>query len=207
MFPKVTVSPLSFYEEEKILNSKGKGSSIINKLLEKCVEGVDIHDLVLMDKFYLLTKVREASYGSEYDFDIACPACSTEIKSTLDIGDHLNVRYVPESLEDPRLVDLPMLKVEAKVRFPRVHEESFIEDIELASNNLYRFVVSLDGNEDPVFISKALKRMHIRDLKTLAKEISLNEFGIDPRFLFECPSCGETTMMQIPFGADFFSVS
>jgi hypothetical protein len=72
---------------------------------------------------------------------------------------------------------------------------------------LYRFVVSLGGQTDSVFISKAIKRMHIIDVKTIANEVTKGEFGLDPRFMFECPSCGHNAMMEIPLDASFFSVT
>jgi len=206
-FSEVVVSPLSFTDEEAILNTKGKGSNIINMLLEKSIKGVSVPDLILMDKFYLLMKLREASYGDDYSFEIPCPHCEKTTRTEMKISQNLNIRFIPDDFEDPRKVKLPKLGVDVEVRFPRVREESFLEDPITASRNLYRFVVSIDGNKDPVFISKALDRMHIQDVKKIAKEVTMDQFGVDPRFLYECQSCGETSLLQIPLGADFFSVS
>lgn len=206
-FTGVTVSPLSYFEEEKILNSKGKGTNLVNALLGKCVDGIEIEDLLLMDKFYLLLKLREASYGSIYTFDINCPECGGSTRTELDLTKHLTVNEVPDDLEDPRTVHLPKLGVDVQVRFPRVREEGFIEDTESSSKMMNRFVISIDGNTDPVFISKALKRMHIMDLKKISREITLDQYGVDPRFIFECPHCKYEALTQLPFGADFFSVS
>ena len=204
---EVVVSPLTFEEEQRILNSKGKGTDVINLILSKCVKGVVIPDLVQMDKLFLLLKVREASYGSDYKFNLACPACGEEIKTEIDVANDLNVNYVPDSLEDPRTITLPRLGVEALIRFPRNREELYFKDAETLSRNLYRFVLSLGGQEDTVFVSKAIKRMHIIDVKTIANEITKGEFGLDPRFMFECPSCGHNSMMEIPLDASFFSVT
>jgi len=203
----VVVTPLTFEEEERILNSKGKGTDIINLILEKCVKGVSIPELLQIDKLFLLMKVREASYGSVYKFDLACPACGDEIKTEIDVANDLNVNYITEDVEDPRPIKLPKLGVEAVVRFPRNKEEGFFSDAGLLAKNLYRFVVSLDDQTDPVFISKAIKRMHIVDVKSIANEVTKGEFGLDPRFMFECPSCGHNTMMEIPLDAAFFSVT
>ena len=204
---EVVVSPLTFEEEERILNSKGKGRDIINLILENCVTGVSIPDLLQIDKLYLLLKVREASYGSVYKFDLACPSCGDEIKTEIDIANDLNVKYVDDDFEDPRMITLPKLGVNALVRFPRNREESFFLDAGTLAKNLYRFLVSLDGIDDPVFISKAIQRMHIVDVKTIANEVTKGEFGLDPRFKFECPSCSHTTLMEIPLDASFFSVT
>lgn len=203
----ITVQPLTFEDEERILRSGGKGGDIISMILDKCVTGIQIQELIAMDKLYLLLKVREASYGSLYSFSVGCPDCHTEIKTEIDIIDGLGVKTVDDDMEDPRVITLPKLGVEAKVRFPRIRDEGFLKDSETAIKNLYRFVVSLNDETDPVFISKALKRMHIMDVKKIVKEVHKGEFGVDSRFMFECPSCDSTTLMEMPLDAGFFSVT
>lgn len=206
-FQGVEVKPLTFLDEQKILNAKDTKTDIVSKLLEKSVEGVNVDELLSMDKMYLLMKVREVSYGDSYDFNITCPACSSEIKTSLSLSDHLNMTQVPDDLEDPREIELPRLKVKAEVRFPRSREEVFLSDSEEVYKNMYRFVVSINGNNDPVFISKALKRMHIQDIKKIISEINKGEYGINPRFIFECPECSHTETMAVPLDVSFFSVS
>jgi hypothetical protein len=185
---EVTINPLTFEDEAKILNSKGKGNDIINMILENCVRGINVPDLLQIDKLFLLMKVREASYGAVYKFS-------------------LDVTYVSDDFEDTRPVMLPKIGVEALVRFPRNSEEIYFSNPETLAKNLYKFVIAIDEREDPVFISKAIKRMHIVDVKTIANEVTKGEFGLDPRFLFECPSCDHKTMMEIPLDAAFFSVT
>ena len=204
---EVVVTPLTFAEEEKILNSKGKGLDVINLILDKCVTGINLSELLQIDKLFLLMKVREVSYGTEYKFDIACPSCGDKITTKLDIAKDLNVKYVTDDFEDPRTVKLPKLGVNAIVRFPRNREESFVSDVSSFSKNLYRFVVSINGIEDPVFVAKAIQRMHIVDVKVIANEVNKGEFGLDPRFKFHCPSCDHKSMMEVPLDAGFFSVT
>lgn len=206
-FQGVEVFPLTFLDEQKILNAKDSNTDIVSKLLEKSIKGVRVDELLSMDKMYLLMKVREVSYGDNYEFKITCPACSTEIKTSLILSEHLNMVQVPDELEDPREITLPKLKVKAMVRFPRSKEEIFLADPDEAYRNMYRFVVSINGNADPVFISKALKRMHIQDIKKLISEINKAEYGVNPRFIFECPECKHSDTMSVPMDVGFFSVS
>ena len=95
-FQGVEIKPLTFLDEQKILNAKDGKTDIVSKLLEKCVDGVDIDDLLSMDKMYLLMKVREASYGSNYEFNITCPNCSSDIKTSLKLSEHLNKTDIPD---------------------------------------------------------------------------------------------------------------
>jgi hypothetical protein len=206
-FQEVSIKPLTYEEEDHILRSGGKGLGVINMLIEKCVAGIDHSDLLSMDKMYLLLKVREASYGEDYEFSIGCPDCHTEVKTSIKLTEDLRTNEVPDDLEDPRTFTLPRLGVEATVRFPRSREDGFLIDTPTTIKNLYRFVITLNGNSDPVFISKAIKRMHVIDVKKLLKEIHKGEFGLDSRFMFECPSCKSTTLMEMPLDAGFFSVT
>lgn len=204
---KITIDPLTFEEEQKILTSSKDGSELINMLIKKCVNGIDVDDLLLFDRYYLLMKLREASYGPEYKFSVTCPHCSNEAHSEINLSDGLNITPVEDDLTDPRAFKLPRLGVEAVVKFPRVRDEHFLATSEEANKNTFRFVKSIDGNDDPVFINKVLKRLSIVDMKTIVKEINRGEYGVDPRFVLECPSCKETTTMAIPLDIDFFSVS
>jgi hypothetical protein len=206
-FQGVEIKPLTFLDEQKILSAKDTKTDIVSKLLEKSIEGINVDDLLSMDKMFLLMKVREVSYGDSYDFNITCPVCTAEIKTSLSLSQHLNMTQVPDDLEDPRKIKLPRLKVEAEVRFPRSREEIFLSDSEEVYKNMYRFVVSIDGNADPVFISKALKRMHIQDIKKIISEINKGEYGVNPRFVFECPECTHSETMAVPMDVSFFSVS
>tara|TARA_R110000782_G_scaffold118002_1_gene208413 strand:- start:233 stop:991 length:759 start_codon:yes stop_codon:yes gene_type:complete len=203
----ITIAPLTYEEEERILRSKSSGANSIDLLLAKCISGVEISDLLQMDKLYLLMKVREVSYGAEYKFSIACPHCATDVSTEINLDTGLNIKEVEDDLEDPRTLKLPKLGVDAVVRFPRSSEEPFHADNETMIKNLYKFVKSLDGNEDTVFINKALKRLHIMDVKSLVKEVFRGEYGVDPRFMFDCPHCKESSMMAVPLDIDFFSVS
>lgn len=206
-FQLVKVKPLLFEDEQKILLSKNKNIDPINELISKCVEGVNLRDLLSMDKLFLLLKIREVSYGEDYNFDIVCPKCGSNTDTTINTSKHLSVNYAPDDLTDPREIELPVLKKKAVVRFPRGSEEQYFEDADSAVANLYRCVVSIDGVEDPVFIAKALKRMSIRDIKIIVKNIHRHDLGLDPTFQFECPACKHNELMRIPLDYRFFSVS
>jgi hypothetical protein len=104
-------------------------------------------------------------------------------------------------------VTLPKLGVEVSVRFPRGTEEHYLTDMDELYKHIYRFVVSIKDQEDPVFISKAIRRMHIMDVKTIIKEVMKPEYGVDTRFVFKCGKCKAKETLAIPIDANFFSVS
>lgn len=206
-FKEARVMPLLFEDEQRILVSKGKDANPVNSIISKCLKGVILNDLLLADKMSVLLKIKEISYGPDYKFSVLCPKCESNTDIRLDVNLHMPINYAPDDLTDPREITLPILKARVKVRFPRVSDESYLSDLESTMANLYRFVLSINDNEDPVFIAKALKKMHIRDLKTISKEIKREDVGVDTRFQFECPHCGHKDIMGVPFDANFFSVN
>ena len=89
----------------------------------------------------------------------------------------------------------------------RNFEQKYMSNWEDSVTNMYKFVVSLDNDDNPVFISKALRKMHIRDRKFILNEINKRELGLDPKFNFICPYCNHASVIGVPFTASFFSVS
>lgn len=203
----VKITPLLFEDEQNILLMKSQNANPLNEIIEKCVHGIDVRELLQMDKGYLLMKIKEVSYGPNYEFNITCPSCKQINNVNLNLATDLLISDVPDDLQDPRELDLPILGVKAIVRFPRNYEENYISDLKNYADNMYRFVISIDGNDNPVFISKALKMMHIRDRKLISNAINMPNIGVDPRFQFTCAGCGFTEIRNIPFSASFFSVS
>ena len=206
-FKGIEIEALTYLDEQNILASKDSNIDIVARLLEKSTKGVPVDELLSMDKIFLLMKVRELSYGDSYEFKVTCPKCTTDVTTDLILSKHLNKTDIPDDLQEPRTIKLPKLGVDAEVRFPRSREEIFLKDTESIYQNIYKFVVSLNGTQDPIFISKALKRLHIMDMKKLITEVVNSDYGVDPRFIFECPECSFTETLSIPLDANFFSVS
>lgn len=203
---EVTVSPIKFEDEKQLSVSVKNGINPINLILSKCVKGVDPAGLLLIDKLLLLLKIREISYGEEYPAIVVCPKCGTESEININLG-KLIINYIPQEILDPREITLPKLKKTAKVRFPRVSDEQYLNTQEQIYNNIWRFVTELDGVSDPVFISKAIPKMHIRDIKFILNHIMRNDLGLDPKFILECGACGGESELTVPINENFFSVT
>lgn len=206
-FKGASVTPLLYEDEQRILLARTSDIDPVDEILFKCVQGVHVDDLLSMDKIYLLLKIKEVSYGPEYKFSVVCPACKESGDITLDVSKHITINYIPDDLQDPREVHLPVLNVKATVRFPRNSELHYLANWEDSLNNTYRFVESVNGIADPIFISKALQKMHIRDRKVIINEINKSNLGVDPKFQYDCGNCGHNSVMGVPFTASFFSVS
>lgn len=204
--PTVTITPIKFEDEKRMaINLKNKLNPI-NIILANCVPQVDISSLLILDKLFILLKLREISYGEKYPASITCPNCDNSSDVNIDLS-KLIVNYIPEEITDPREFILPKLKKSIKVRFPRVKDEEYLGTQEATYSNIWRFVLELNGVTDPIFINKAIPKMHIMDVKTILSNILRPDLGLEPKFIFECGSCSVESTISIPINENFFLVT
>lgn len=200
----VTVRPMTF-EDEKALISAKKGEDPVNLILQRCTTNVQVADLLAMDKLFLIMKLREISYGDDYNTLLICSHCSAENPTTVKLS-NLNVNPVPDDFEDPVTVTLPTLKKEAKVRLPRVRDEKMMSNPEAALDQLWRFVTEIDGHTDKSIIAPVVDKLPLRDVRTILNAIK-TDFGVDTKIKFQCNSCGGVTVVDLPIDSNFFDVN
>tara|TARA_R100001086_G_scaffold247446_2_gene181749 strand:+ start:608 stop:1360 length:753 start_codon:yes stop_codon:yes gene_type:complete len=203
----VRVRPMTFDDEKSLTTgNRTKMFNPANHLLSRCVTNVEINRLVIIDKLFLLIKIRELSYGKDYKVGAVCPACSFENKLNLEL-DKLLCNDVPEDFNfDSREIFLEGIKKKAEVSILTVTEEPYVETGKIA-NNLWRFFKSIDGVNSPTVIAKVVEKLPVIDIHTVVKEIMLSEYGIQPQIRFECDSCNRSNLINLPIDENFFSVS
>jgi hypothetical protein len=200
----VTVRPMEFADEKAIAQATNKDS--ISVLMSRCVGNIDVSQLLQFDKLYLLMKIREVSFGSEYTTEVVCNNCSKNNEITYDIGS-FNIKQVPEDLEDPREIFLEKIGKKATVRFPRVQDEVYLIDTNKVMDNLWRFVMSIDGNENKTVISKVIQKLPSKDVHMLMNEIFGSDYGLDTKGKYKCDNCGSIETSELPIGTDFFTLN
>ena len=200
----VTLRPMTF-EDEKCIVSAKKEEDPVNLILQRCVTNIKVLDLLPMDKLYLIMKLREISYGDDYNTLLICSHCGAENPTTVKLS-QLNVNPVPDDFEDPTTIMLPELKKEAMIRLPRVKDERFFMDSAAALEQLWRFVVSIDGHTDKSIIAAVIDKLPLRDVRTILNSIK-SDYGVDTKVKFACKDCGGVTVVDLPIDANFFDVS
>jgi len=196
----VTILPMTFEDEKIIAAAKREDAS--NILLAKCAPDVSVGSLLMMDKIYLLMKIREVSYGDDYHPTIVCPGCNTETRTVVKISE-LPVNPVPDDFKDTFDVDLPVSKRTVKIRLPRVKDEKYTSDLE---SNLWRFLVDVEGHTDSLVRSGFAKGLPLRDSKVIIAAMAL-PYGVESKIKFDCPECSKTTVIELPIDSSFFGVS
>jgi hypothetical protein len=203
----VTIRPIKFGDEKDIATG-GRGADFnpANLLLNKCLLNVEAEDLLLVDKLYLLLKIREISYGNDYLVPVACSHCSYENKLTLELN-QLEVVPLPNDLEVFNMpVELKGIKKDAVVTAPLVSEEKYLYSDNL-QKDLWRFVKSIDGNTSRAVISKVIPQLPVADVHRLINALSLSDYGVMPQIRYTCDSCKNTNLIALPIDENFFSVT
>ncbi len=203
----VKIRPLTF-EDEKSLTTGGRNPNFnpANHLLSRCVVDLDVNKLVLIDKLYLLIKVREISYGKDYKVGVVCNQCTAE--NTLDLQlDQLAVKQVPEDFDFAgNTVYLPTIKKEAVISTLTVAQEKLV-DVRQITANLWRFIKKIGDVDNPGIIAKIVEKLPIADMHVMVKALSLSDYGVQPHVMYKCDSCGTANKIGLPLDENFFSVS
>jgi len=200
----ITVRPMTFEDEKAIVGAK-KTDDPVNLVLQRCVTNIKVMDLLPMDKLYLIMKLREISYGDDYNTLLLCQQCRAENPTTVKLSE-LNVNPVPDDFEDPVTFMLPIAQKEVKVRQPRVRDEKLFLDTEEALNQLWRFVSEIEGHTDKSIISAVMAKLPLKDVRTILNAIK-SEYGVDTKIKFACKDCGGVSVVDLPIDANFFDVS
>lgn len=207
-------------QEEKLFSSAGNRTSVVDKVLTRCIvhPAVPILDLLITDKYFLLMCLRSISYGAEYAFVQTCPSCGIDFKHEVMLPDGLTLRMASDTDVEPFEVLLPLSKKKLSLRFLRCKDEveidRFVRDLPSgkAANGdpsyayrLARHIALIDGQD--VGILKALafcETMIGQDSLTMRNAIAANETGIDFTIKVACPGCQKLIQTSLPFTEAFF---
>ena len=203
----IRLRPMTFDDEKSLTTgSRSQDFNAANHLLSRCLKNIEVEKLVIIDKLYLLIKLREISYGKDYKVGVICKHCSFENVLNLEI-DKLLCNHVPEDFNyTNREVYLEGIKKTAEVSVATVIEERFFEGDKL-SNNLWRFLKKIDGVDNPTIIAKVIEKLPIIDIHKLVKEIMLSDYGVQPQIRYTCDKCTNSNLINLPIDENFFSVN
>ena len=200
-----TLRPITFEEEKQILSLSNKGVDPSMVLLDACVSDIDKSDILLVDKIYLLFKLRELSFGSVYKFIVGCPSCHAENNISVDLNDMPVVSM--EDMGREVEIDLPMCKKPAVVKLASVSDEAYISNPETLMDNIWRFIKSINGVDNDMVIQKVLKKLPAGDINKIMSTLMCEGYGLTTEIRVLCSNCGHDSVMELPLNKNFFSAS
>lgn len=202
----ISVRAMTFQDEKAMVSNRNVDIDIINTLLSRCVENVNVMELLLIDKLFLIMKLREISYGDEYKATITCPSCRKNNEVGFKLSE-LTVKYVPEDYCNPHLDHFPVLGKDVAIELPRVKDEKYLTNVETTTTNFWRFITEIDGHTKKTIISKVAESLPLKDAHVVLDVLGGDGFGVDTKVQFICNHCPNTEVIDLPITADFFSGS
>jgi|6_EtaG_2_1085325.scaffolds.fasta_scaffold03381_3 hypothetical protein len=219
--------------DEEILTSRTllKKGIAIDRLLQNVIvdKRVKVSELLVGDKNAILIFSRMLAYGPDYKAKITCPACTSVSDFEFDLRTHKMIN--PNQHENPEsegfkplpngnfAILLPKTEVIAEVRLltgqDELHLARFAEakkkksrhgvvNDSILTEQIRRSIVSLNGETNKFHINNFINNMPATDSRQLRKVYAKITPNIDMKQEFWCPSCGESTDMEVPFTAEFF---
>lgn len=220
VFPSgsVRISPMTVAEEKMLAQKNSDSSRKVVTLLNRVADfhGMDPTNLLVVDQFYLLMKVRALSYGSNYTFGYRCGECSHQFSHTINIETELTVDVVDEDWAEPFDVHLPVSNKSIAFRLPRVFDEIELNKRKISRKDassdptfvaiLARCIASVDGEAftNPRMAEGWLDKQAVRDREALTEALDAATPGYNTQIDITCPSCGYIHEEVLPMGADFF---
>ena len=212
-------------KDEDILLSENliKKGTVLDELMKSLIvtPGVNLDDLLLLDKNAIHIYARKLAYGNEYKAKVKCPKCGEENEVLFDLDTVVNKEFdFSPYVKGSNSFDyqLPFSKKNITYKFLTHKDDASIQnEIKQFSQNiktkvspeittrLKYMILSVEGNTDRNYIKKFVDTELIaRDSSALREHIRTNSPEIDFKFNFTCTYCGHEERLNIPITTDFY---
>ena len=189
---------------------------VINQVLSRVIRGIEITDLLVADKLFIVFWLRANTYkddGYKVEFDCLQCGATSDYEFSLDM---LNIENIKEQYLEVNEMTTPS-GIPFKVRYLTVKEESKVSDFLSSYSgpevfdedilNLANMISKIDGQELSLlqkysfFLSDKCSPSDFAYMESFVRHI---DFGVSPIMQIKCTKCGGTSPVAISFRADFF---
>lgn len=193
--------------DEAILSEMTEKNAVekLTEVLGRCLKGIDIKELTLGDKLYLLVWHAINSYTDGFKTKIVCETCLQEVSIEYKLAD-LETIYLPDNYHEPHLISLSDGK-QIGCRLLRIKDEMQISTFEKGISNPYLYRIAIfvmDSTKDIVERVKWLEDLPAKDVAKL--RAFQDSFYHGPNFekKYCCPKCAGEGTFIVPFRFDHF---
>lgn len=167
-------------------------------------------DVITGDRYYVFLKIREATFGAEYEFRVQCSRCRSSFYWKLNLGD-LEVKELPEEgrghlvTGEPFEVELPGGDV-VKFHIPRGKHEGAGQShgLDRLSGSVLARLDSIGDATDRKQMAEVLGELGLDELDLLLEEMEKVDGGVETSFEVLCPECEWESTIVLPFDRTFF---
>lgn len=219
--PVVKLRSMTVEEEMKRLAYSELPYKMLTEIIDDCLvekPRISVYDMCMGDYEFLLHKLREVTYGSDYKVSSICPYCGESNKSTIDLS-KLNILEYSAEMEDYLHITLPQCgkHIDLKLQTPRVLDEIKLKTTELKKKFpelkgepaiLFTIVSMIDKVDGEVLdnfkLETFVRKLSMRDTNYIIQKLAKVEVGIDKDIECKCKVCGETYHFPFPITNEFF---
>lgn len=169
-------------------------------VLKGVFTGIDPSKLTIGDRMYLVLWEVINSYSKMFPVEFECEHCWQKSSFEVDLTS-LEVVELPDTYKEPYELKLPVSGDLIKVRLLRIEDVMKVNDLDKAGQNvwLYRFALSIVGDKSVWENVEYLENLSTKDLMVIRAFHTKFEHGPKMETKYECPKCGGTGVMPVPF--------
>lgn len=220
--PVVKLRSMTVEEEMKRLAYSELPYKMLAEIIDDCLvekPGISVYDMCIGDYEFLLHKLREVTYGSDYKINSVCPQCEEINKSTIDLSKLNILEYSADESEDKLSITLPQSKkhIKLKLQTPRMLDEIKIKSEDLKKKfpdmkgepafllSIIAMIESVDNEvKDEMHLNSFVKKLGMRDVNYLIQKLEKVQIGVDTNIECTCQHCGKKYNFPFPVSSEFF---
>ena len=220
LYPKDTVikgRPLTTLEVKKLATMGNQVDETFNEIISGAVTGIDLEDLLVADKLYIIFWLRANTYkDSGFSVEFNCLKCNSKSEYEFQM-DNVNVLEIREDYDEDRILELPISGEKVTVKYLRVKNENVVSNfLKNSSNSLTKYdtqllelassIDTIDGENVPSLLNKYnfLSDIDPTDFAYLVSYLNSFEIGVDKVMTVKCGKCGGESPTGITFRPKFF---
>lgn len=220
--PEVILSSMTTKHEMLRLSATEDNQRLMADIIDDCIQsevGISAYDMCLADYQFLMYKLREVTFGNDYEMVGICPFCGTRNNMEIDLDD-LEVKEFTDEVLDMMNVHLPKsdIDIEITLQTPRLLDDvnKQVKQARRKLKNkenptiLYMMLNSItkkDGEPfNPIVDELWLRNLPLADANVIIKAIDrLNSsFGLDLSVYHTCENCGQEIIVPFRVNETFF---
>lgn len=215
---KIWARPLKVPEVKKLSSlSEDNADFVITEILKKTIRGINIDDLLLVDKLFLIFFLRANTFKeSGYGVKFYCPKCMKESAYHFELS-NLTINDIPDDFDPDEVLTLnngdkvvfQMLRVRDQLAMDQFKNSPLVQAAKEFDDEILQMaamIKTVNGEELSIaakygYITAKVGPLGYADIATHLEKLNV---GIDPVLNVKCKACGGTSQIGITFRSDFF---
>lgn len=224
---KIKFKPVSTGQIKKLLTYENETNYVLQeKALDELisssvlVDGFDIGDMLLHDRFFMLIELRKKTKGETLEYQVNCPKCNSQSLN------RVNLDSLPVTKLDPNLSTVVDLSQKIRVHLRYLTRRDQMEEIKPNAFNKNMTDTQIAYNFNVLFTANAISKIETPkgvddniefkdrvyfveniptgELEKIKDKIDEMSFGVDLSIKTKCIHCQYEHEYQVPIQNNFF---